>query len=64
MKQKIFSLLKKYVFGPSDAQICEQQLKEYNRIEKIQPVTKIKYIRRDSLYRKIYKLMLRNRRPI
>ena len=60
MKNIIFAFFKNHVFGPSDAQICEQQMKEYSRIEN----TKVKrrIIKRPSLYRRALRLMLDNRR--
>ena len=62
MKNIIFTFFKNHVFGPSDAQICEQQMKEYSRIENVKTKPLIKYIKRESLYRKIYKVMVSNRR--
>tara|TARA_R100001082_G_scaffold100121_1_gene69109 strand:+ start:2116 stop:2310 length:195 start_codon:yes stop_codon:yes gene_type:complete len=64
MKNIIFSFFKKFVFGPSDAQICEQQLKEYSRIENVKTIRFIKYTKRESLYRKIYRAMVSNRRTL
>ena len=62
MRNIIFTFFKNHVFGPSDAQICEQQMKEYSRIENVKTKPFVNYTKRESLYRKIYRVMVSNRR--